>query len=98
MRATECRLPCDELVLLGSSYVTLVACEFSQHLFCTVGHLWDRFSDDVQTRDIRQRGVDDGAYVYNSLCTGLVTYERIESGIHFESLSSLRGFTRIRLQ
>src|SRR5215831_6652919 len=83
MRATECRLSCDELVFFRSSYITLAACESSQHPFCTVGHLWDRSSDEVQARDIGEGGADDGAHVHNSPCPGHAAYEGKESGIHF---------------
>src|SRR5215467_13339258 len=82
MRATKCRLSCDELVFFGSRYVTLVACESPQHPFCTVWPLWNRTSYDVQARDVGQRGADDRPHAHNSPCSGHAAYEGKESGIH----------------
>src|SRR5215472_4070191 len=84
MRATECRLPCDELVFLGSSYIALVACESSQHPFSTLGQLWDGSSDDVQPPNFGKGVSGDGADVHDSPCTAHAPYEREESGIHFD--------------
>lgn len=66
MRATECRLPCNELVFLGSSYIALVARESPQHPFRTVGHLRDGTSDDIQPLNIGKGISDNGADVRDS--------------------------------
>src|SRR5262249_36326397 len=84
MRATECRLPCEELVLLGSSYIALIAREPSQHPFCTVRHLCDGPRDDVQPANFGKGVSGDGADVHDSPCTAHAPYEREESGIHFD--------------
>jgi len=87
MRATECRLPCDELVFLGSRYIALIARESSQHPFGTPGQLCDGSSDDAQSPNIGKGVSDDGADAHNSPRTGHAAYERKESGIHFDGVS-----------
>ena len=87
MRATECRLACEELVLLGSSYIALIAREPSEHPFCTVRHLCDGPRDDVQPANFGKGVSGDGVDVHDSPCTAHAPYEREESGIHFDGYS-----------
>src|SRR5215831_5341606 len=82
-----CRLPCDELVFLGSRYIALIARESSQHPFGTPGQLCDGSSDDAQSPNIGKGVSDDGADAHNSPRTGHAAYERKESGIHFDGIS-----------
>lgn len=84
MRVTEGWLPRNKLVLLGPSYVAFVAGESTQRPFGTVGHLWDGSSNDVQPSNIGKGVSDDGADIHNSPWTSHATYERKESGIHFD--------------
>jgi hypothetical protein len=82
MSAAECGLLRNEMVLFGSSYVALVAREPPQHPLCTVGHVWDGPSYDVQPPDLGEGLSDNGADVYHSPWTSHAAYERKESGIH----------------
>ena len=95
MRATERWLPCEELVLLGSSYIALIAREPSQHPFCTVRHLCDGPRDDVQTANFGKGVSGDGADVHDS--PGTAHAPTKEKSREFISMAILSvGLTRKR--